>query len=201
VDREETIIRDLLEHIDRGEEVNQRKLASDLGIALGMTNTYVKRCVRKGLIKVSEVPARRYRYYLTPKGFAEKSRLTAEYFSESLRFFRRARQSFDRLMDELEAAEIRRIAICGAEDLAEIAVLCSLNRPITVAGVVRTDKGTGRICGVEAVDGDAVADVERWVIAVSHGAADAYAEACAAVGEDRVVVPDILHGFIARGRG
>lgn len=201
MDREETIIRDLLEHIDRAEEVNQRKLASDLGIALGMTNTYVKRCVRKGLIKVSEVPARRYRYYLTPKGFAEKSRLTAEYFSESLRFFRRARQSFDRLMDEFEAAGIRRVAICGAEDLAEIAVLCSLNRPIAVAGVVRTDGGSGRICGVEAVDGQAVVDAERWVIAVGHGAAEAHALACDTVGADRVAVPDILRGFISAGKG
>ena len=66
---------------------SQRSLASELGIALGLTNAYLRRCVRKGLIKVSGAPANRYAYYLTPKGFTEKSRLTAKYLSKSLRFF------------------------------------------------------------------------------------------------------------------
>ena len=45
----------------------------------------------KGLVKMSQVPLNRYAYYLTPQGFAEKSRLTAEYLSVSFNFFRRAR--------------------------------------------------------------------------------------------------------------
>ena len=59
--REDAIIRDLLERIDDSAELNQRDLARELGIALGMTNAYIKRCVKKGWVKVSQVPARRYR--------------------------------------------------------------------------------------------------------------------------------------------
>ena len=55
-------------------------------------NAYLKRCVKKGLVKVSGAPARRYAYYLTPQGFAEKSRLTVEYLSSSFSFFRQARE-------------------------------------------------------------------------------------------------------------
>ncbi|MGL4729464.1 MAG: winged helix-turn-helix transcriptional regulator, partial [Bosea sp. (in: a-proteobacteria)] len=73
----------LLASVEREAHVSQRKLASELGVALGLVNTYIKRCVKKGLIKVQEVPSRRYAYYLTPHGFAEKSRLTAEYLSWS----------------------------------------------------------------------------------------------------------------------
>ena len=69
-------------------------MAGDLGIALGLANAYLKRCVKKGLIKVSQVPANRYAYYLTPKGFAEKSRLTAEYLSVSFNLFRDTRAQF-----------------------------------------------------------------------------------------------------------
>ena len=87
--RDNAIIRDLLERIDDSAEINQRALAKELGIALGMTNAYLKRCVKKGWVKINQVPARRYRYYLTPKGFAEKTRLTAEYFTDSLTFFSR----------------------------------------------------------------------------------------------------------------
>jgi len=69
----------LLESVERGGEQSQRRLASELGVALGLVNAYLKRCINKGLVKVSEAPARRYAYYLTPHGFTEKSRLTVEY--------------------------------------------------------------------------------------------------------------------------
>src|SRR3982751_5896209 len=81
----------LLESVERGGEQSQRRLASELGVALGLVNAYLKRCVNKGLVKVSEAPARRYAYYLTPQGFAEKSRLTVDYLSYSFSFFRTAR--------------------------------------------------------------------------------------------------------------
>src|SRR3972149_9861076 len=68
----------LLESVERDGGQSQRRLASELGIALGLVNAYLKRCIKKGLVKVSEAPARRYAYYLTPQGFAEKSRLTVE---------------------------------------------------------------------------------------------------------------------------
>ena len=60
--REDSIVLDLLERIDDSEAVSQRRLANDLGIALGLTNAYIKRCIGKGLIKVSQAPARRYKY-------------------------------------------------------------------------------------------------------------------------------------------
>src|SRR5215472_10062073 len=81
----------LLESVGRDGGQTQRRLASELGIALGLVNAYLKRCIKKGLVKVSQAPARRYAYYLTPQGFAAKSRLTMEYLSESFSFFRRAR--------------------------------------------------------------------------------------------------------------
>ena len=75
----ERIVLGLLKSVERDGAQSQRKLAADLGIALGLVNAYLKRCVTKGLVKMSEAPTRRYAYYLTPKGFAEKSRLTVEY--------------------------------------------------------------------------------------------------------------------------
>ena len=81
----------LLESVERNGGQSQRRLASELGIAFGLVNAYLKRCVKKGLVKISEAPARRYAYYLTPQGFAEKSRLTVDYLAYSFAFFRQAR--------------------------------------------------------------------------------------------------------------
>ncbi|MDA0231551.1 MAG: winged helix-turn-helix transcriptional regulator, partial [Proteobacteria bacterium] len=115
--REDSIVLDLLERIDDSDAVSQRRLANDLGIALGLTNAYIKRCINKGLIKVSQAPARRYKYYLTPHGFAEKSRLTAQFFSDSFTAFRRWRQSYDRLFAELEARGVKTAGLCGRGEL------------------------------------------------------------------------------------
>src|SRR5438105_15459112 len=87
----EDIVLGVLDVVERDPSVTQRSVARELGIALGLANAYLKRCVRKGLIKVSQVPRRRYAYFLTPQGFAEKSRLTATYLAHSFSFFRRAR--------------------------------------------------------------------------------------------------------------
>ena len=88
--REDSLTLEILETIEKNDKLTQRHLANNLGVALGLANSYMKRCVRKGLIKVHQAPANRFLYYLTPKGFAEKSRLTASYLSSSFDFYRRA---------------------------------------------------------------------------------------------------------------
>src|SRR5438445_12821261 len=87
----ERIVLGLLESVERDGAQSQRRLATELGIALGLVNAYLKRCVKKGYVKVSNVPSHRYAYYLTPQGFAEKSRLTVEYISYSFSFFRQSK--------------------------------------------------------------------------------------------------------------
>ena len=86
----------LLDAIGADDQHTQRSLAVRLDVALGLANALLKRCVAKGLVKIQNAPARRYAYYLTPKGFAEKSRLVAEYLETSLNFFRRARSRLGR---------------------------------------------------------------------------------------------------------
>src|SRR5664279_5082460 len=116
----ERIVLGLLESVERDGAQSQRKLASELGIALGLCNAYLKRCVTKGLVKMSAVPTRRYAYYLTPKGFAEKSRLTVDYLSSSFSFFRQARADCSKALDTARARGWQRVALLGVSDLAEI---------------------------------------------------------------------------------
>ena len=87
----ERIVLGLLSSVETDGARSQRRMAAELGIALGLVNAYLKRCVKKGLVKVNDAPARRYAYYLTPQGFAEKSRLTVQYLSDSFSFFRKAK--------------------------------------------------------------------------------------------------------------
>ncbi len=150
-----SIVLSVLTSIERNSAITQRKLAHDLGIAVGLANAYLRRCVRKGLIKMSQVPINRYSYYLTPQGLAEKSRLTTEYLAVSFDFFRRARTDCAALFRQCEARGWRRVALYGAGDLAEIAILSAGETAIEVLCVVDRERA-GRRCGGLPV----VADVD-----------------------------------------
>ncbi len=140
------IVLSVLTSIERDSTITQRKLAGELGIALGLTNAYLRRCVRKGLVKMRQVPLNRYSYYLTPQGFAEKSRLTAEYLSVSLDFFRRARSDCVALLRQCEALGWRKVALYGAGDLAEITILSAGETTVEVICVIDS-RLAGRRCG------------------------------------------------------
>lgn len=147
------IVLGLLTSIERDSGVTQRKLAGDLGIALGLANAYLRRCVRKGLVKVSQVPLNRYAYYLTPQGFAEKSRLTAEYLAVSFDFFRRARRDCSELLRLCAARGWRRVALYGAGELAEVAALSAGESGVDIVCVI-DHIAAGRRCAGLAVVAD-----------------------------------------------
>src|ERR1700743_3767199 len=96
---DERLVLDLFYLVEADSGRSQRHIAAELGIALGLVNAYLKRCVKKGLVKVGEAPARRYAYYLTPQGFSEKSRLTVKYLSSSFSLFRKAKEDFAKVFD------------------------------------------------------------------------------------------------------
>ena len=126
---------ELLDVIGKRNDLSQRHLAIHMGVALGLANSYLKRCVRKGFVKITKVPANRYLYYLTPKGFAEKARLTASYLSYSFSFYREAGDSCIRTFDLCRQNNWNRILLCGVSDLAEIALLRGMEMNIEVIGI------------------------------------------------------------------
>jgi DNA-binding MarR family transcriptional regulator len=77
--KEYQIITQLQEETD----VTQRKIAKNTGLSLGLVNLLLQRMIKKGLVKIEKLNARSLRYILTPKGMAEKVRLTYEYLKNS----------------------------------------------------------------------------------------------------------------------
>ena len=112
----------LLEAVEQDSRVTQRSLAQQLGIALGLTNIYLKRLVRKGYIKCVNVQSNRISYLITPRGIAEKARLTYEFLDYSLHLYGEVRQHLRSVLQECAAAG-RRVAIFGRGEAAELAYL------------------------------------------------------------------------------
>jgi hypothetical protein len=102
--------------------VTQRGLSAKLGMALGLTNIYVKRLVRKGYIKCVNVQSNRITYLITPRGIAEKARLTYEFMDYSLHLYGEVRQHLRTTLAHCAAAD-KRVAIYGRGEAAELAYL------------------------------------------------------------------------------
>jgi DNA-binding MarR family transcriptional regulator len=184
----------LLNSVERDSGQSQRRLGSELGIALGLVNAYLKRCIKKGLIKVTHAPARRYAYYLTPQGFAEKSRLTVEYLSVSFGFFRQAKSDCALALKVGAERGFKRIALAGVSDLAEIAMICAPEAGIEIAAVVDRAVNRTRFVGVPVVASfDRIAgDCDAVLITDVNTTVATCREAVALLGADRVLLPTLL---------
>lgn len=182
----------VLSSIEYEPYVSQRSLSSSLGVALGLTNAYLKRCVGKGWIKIQAVPRRRYAYYLTPQGFAEKARLSGEYLASSLQFFRRARADMGETLRRFESEGKKRVALAGRSDLAEIAVLSVDGRGITLVGVIEPGAGGHAFHGLPVVhDAAELGDFDVILVTAMERADKVHAELAARHGADKVVVPRV----------
>ena len=166
--QQEILLR-LLEHIEADQSVTQDRFAKRIGIAKGLANSYFNRCLQKGWIKLRQVPKQRFLYYLTPKGFAEKARLSAEFLTSSYKFYRGARADLGALMGEAARQGHKRVVVLGAGELAEIAAIVSEEASLEVIGFVASNSTRTRIAGrpvvaawsdIEGADGAFLATIE-----------------------------------------
>lgn len=193
-DQDGRIVLGLLESVERDGAQSQRKLAAELGIALGLVNAYLKRCATKGLVKMRAVPTRRYAYFLTPKGFAEKSRLTVDYFSSSFSFFRQARADCSATLADATARGWQRVALLGVSDLAEIAVICALETDVKIVAVVDPQSTLKSFVGVPVSTSlEQIRDQADCVVVTDLKAAHETAKgALETFGPARVLIPKLL---------
>lgn len=193
LDDEAQITLGLLTAIDENSAVTQRSVAKDLGIALGLANAYLKRCVKKGLVKVQQVPANRYAYYLTPQGFAEKSRLTAHYLAQSFDFFRHARTQCGQVFEHCAGQGWRRVVLAGTGDLGEIAILCARDLPVEVVGFLDDRSSSDRFIGLPVARRlDALGPVEAVVVTDLVAPQETFDRLIRQFPPDRVLAPRLL---------
>jgi len=191
--REDALTLEILDIIDRQNDVSQRHLASHLGVALGLANSYLKRCVRKGLIKVSQAPANRYLYYLTPNGFTEKSRLTAQYLRISFGFYRRAGDSCLQVFERCKRYGLRRMLLCGLSDLAEIATVRAMEHDISIVGYHDPASDKTRFLSRPVWQNlDEAEDYDVCMLTDLQSPLASYKRLQQQITSDRILVPDVL---------
>ena len=182
----------VLSLVDTDSSVTQRSLASELGIALGLTNAYLKKCIDKGLVKIKQVPANRYTYYLTPRGFSEKSRLTAEYLKASFSFYRRAKKDLTNIMLICSEKNMLNIVLSDQSELAEIALIISLNTNINLVGIIG-NSNKKYINGIPIKTNiKFFKEFDKIIITNIDDSKLRYEELSKVVSIDKIIIPDVL---------
>lgn len=192
-DNESEIVLGMLNAVEKNSTVTQRTVAKELGIALGLANSYLKRCVKKGWIKVQQVPANRYAYYLTPKGFAEKGRLTGEYLTQGFHFFRLARTQCAEIYRACGFRGWNNVVLHGLTDLAEVAVLCADDSPVNIAAIIDPDTYRKEFAGIPVVTAyEQVGSVDAIIITDLGDPQASFDSLKQKFPRDRILAPPIL---------
>jgi len=184
----------ILTEIAERPDITQRGLAISLGIALGLTNLYMKRLTRKGYIKIARIRPNRLKYLLTRQGIVEKSRLTYEFVSLSLALYRQTRARLREAIQPMILAGPKRLALYGTGEAAELAYLTLREMGLEPVAVY-SDTAESTFLGLLVYPKRDLAgsDVDRVIVASFQPISDE------ALAELEQLVPDEKLIFLNRG--
>ena len=126
----------LFNTVENTPEINQRQLAQELNVSLGLTNTYFQRVLKKGWVRAKQVKPRRWLYFLTPQGALEKSRLSLSYMHRTLESFRELKSKGDEHLRILSEKGVQGIHLCGDNDLTEVLSYCFSGFEVELLSVI-----------------------------------------------------------------
>ena len=163
-------MRDLqfLEEIEQNPKVSQRELSHKFGIALGVTNACIKRMARRGLIKLTGIRPRRVAYYLTPKGFTEKTKLTLNFFSYNIHHYVEMKKRIGKVLLEMQNRGVKRVAFYGVNDEMEVAYVTLQGLDMKLVGILDDENNWGKeIFGYKVIGPGAVKSLNPDAILIT----------------------------------
>jgi DNA-binding MarR family transcriptional regulator len=145
MDRDDQMILSLLTALAAEPNTTQKDLATRLGVAVGLVNSYLKRVIYKGYVKTKQLERRRLRYLLTPAGIKEKTRLTYEFLRYSYQYIREIRRRVSQAMIPFARDGRKRVIFYGSGEVAELAYLAVRELGMELLAVVDPEN-VGKRC-------------------------------------------------------
>jgi len=134
----------LLQELEKNPIVSQRELSNKFGIALGVTNACLKRMVRRGWIRISSLNHHKIGYFLTPKGFTEKAKLTLHLISWTVQHYSTLKDIIGERLLEMQNKGVERIVFYGVSDEMEIAYVTLQGLNLKLVGIVEDEEKMNR---------------------------------------------------------
>jgi DNA-binding MarR family transcriptional regulator len=147
----------LLQELEKNPIISQRELSHKFGIALGVTNACLKRMVRRGWIRITSLNHHKIGYFLTPRGFAEKTKLTLHLISWTVQHYSTLKDIIAVKLLEMQNNGVERIVFYGVSDEMEIAYITLQGLNLKLVGIV----GDGDKVTIREIFGFKLTEVEQ----------------------------------------
>lgn len=142
------IIFQFLEQLEDKKTITQKDLSIKLKVSIGFVNALIKKFLKKGLIKAKQAPYKRFIYYLTPKGFSEKSKLISDYIESSLDIFRTLRGEFTQIF--LNHRD-KNFVLFGISEITEICIISALENKVKISYIVDKNYTNEEYLGIKVI--------------------------------------------------
>jgi predicted transcriptional regulator len=149
MDRHDYHTLQILDHVENTPLVTNRKVASKLDVSVKLAHALLRQLVQKGMLSIQKRHSRRWDYFLTPKGIAEKARLTYEFMSFTMQFYRAARRRSSEVLAQARKSGVTRVAFLGVSELAEIAYLGVQEQKLQLVDVFDEERAGQEFMGVK----------------------------------------------------
>jgi DNA-binding MarR family transcriptional regulator len=116
--------------------ISQHKIAELTHLSSSMVNNYMKELQTKGLITMNGKTNRTHSYHLTPVGQAELISLLLQYSSEIIQLYAAAKREVAERIKILCSEGIRKVALFGAAETAEVVHAAAKDLPLEIEAVV-----------------------------------------------------------------
>ena len=117
----------LLSQVSKDPTGTQREISRQLGFSLGMTNILLKRLIHKGYIKISQLNRRKVKYFLTPRGIAQKIKRTHQYLSYTFHSLKEIKYKIQTVLLSEYKKGRRKFIVSGNGELADITEIALRN--------------------------------------------------------------------------
>jgi len=125
----------VLNEVEKSPVVTNRMLSGKLGVSVKLAHYVLRKLGEKGLLHMRRRDGRSWYYFLTPKGVAEKLRLTYEFLDFSKQFYSEARRRSSEVCLRLAREGVKRVAFLGSGELAEISFLGLAEQKLTLTDI------------------------------------------------------------------
>jgi DNA-binding MarR family transcriptional regulator len=164
MDRDNQLILTLLTALEDDPTLTQKDLATRLGVAVGMVNSYIKRVIYKGYVKTKHMQRRRLKYLLTASGIKEKTRLTYEFLTWSYQYIYLVRDKVKDNLIPLVNEGHRRIVFYGSGEVAELAYLVLSELKAELIAIIDPENEGKRCIGYNILSWEQVESLEDFDI-------------------------------------
>ncbi|MBN3033567.1 MAG: winged helix-turn-helix transcriptional regulator [Candidatus Saganbacteria bacterium] len=110
----------VIEEISRRQNLTQRELSARTNLSLGAVNIIIKRLVKRGVVKTTNLNSKKLEYALTPKGFSEKAAKSYNYILKTIGLVKKVKAEIAGIVLEEFNRGQRKFVVLGDDDLADI---------------------------------------------------------------------------------